>query len=305
LNAPRFEQGPIDRVRAEIVSRIVGSERDPNAIAQRKWLRAIYGAHPCSRPGEGTKESLPGITPSDLRAFHQAIFARDGLHIAVVGDIDANTLRERLDQLFGDLPEQQTLVPVYDVAPKLGQLVEENYDLPQTSLTLAWPGVKPSAPDFYAAVLLNDILGGSYLTSRLYEEVRQKRGLAYHVSSELTLDSLLVTTETRSDCAAQTLSIVRDVVKQMAQQGPTGAELKAAKKHLIGAYAIDQLGSTRSIADRLLDLQIHKADVDYNQRRARSIGRVTLKQVKAAAKKLLSAEPAILVVGPPLGGKDE
>ncbi|WP_245490622.1 pitrilysin family protein, partial [Mesorhizobium sp. M7A.F.Ca.CA.001.10.2.1] len=234
LNAPRFEQGPIDRVRAEIVSRIVGSERDPNAIAQRKWLRAIYGAHPCSRPGEGTKESLPGITPSDLRAFHQAIFARDGLHIAVVGDIDANTLRERLDQLFGDLPEQQTLVPVYDVAPKLGQLVEENYDLPQTSLTLAWPGVKPSAPDFYAAVLLNDILGGSYLTSRLYEEVRQKRGLAYHVSSELTLDSLLVTTETRSDCAAQTLSIVRDVVKQMAQQGPTGAELKAAKKHLIG-----------------------------------------------------------------------
>ncbi|TIT82985.1 MAG: insulinase family protein, partial [Mesorhizobium sp.] len=154
------------------------------------------------------------------RAFHQAIFARDGLHIAVVGDIDANTLRERLDQLFGDLPEQQTLVPVYDVAPKLGQLVEENYDLPQTSLTLAWPGVKPSAPDFYAAVLLNDILGGSYLTSRLYEEVRQKRGLAYHVSSELTLDSLLVTTETRSDCAAQTLSIVRDVVKQMAQQGP-------------------------------------------------------------------------------------
>ncbi|TGQ96379.1 insulinase family protein, partial [Mesorhizobium sp. M4B.F.Ca.ET.200.01.1.1] len=99
-------------------------------------LRAIYGAHPCSRLGEGTKESLPGITPSDLRAFHQAIFARDGLHIAVVGDIDANTLRERLDQLFGDLPEQQTLVPVYDVAPKLGQLVEENYDLPQTSLTL-------------------------------------------------------------------------------------------------------------------------------------------------------------------------
>ncbi|TJX69032.1 MAG: insulinase family protein, partial [Mesorhizobium sp.] len=297
LNAPRFDQGPIDRVRAEIVSGIVGSERDPGAIAQRKWLRAIYGAHPCSRPGEGTKESLAGITPSDLLAFHQAIFARDGLHIAVVGDIDANTLRERLDQLFGDLPEQQTLVPVYDVAPKLGQLVEENYDLPQTSLTLAWPGVKRSAPNFYAAVLMNDILGGSYLTSRLYEEVRQKRGLAYHVSSELTLDKLLVTTETRSDCAAQTLSIVRDVVKQMAQQGPTGAELKAAKKHLIGTYAIDRLGSTSSIADRLLDLQIQNADVDYNQRRARSIGRVTLKQVKAAAKKLLSAEPAILVVG--------
>ncbi|TIS17119.1 MAG: insulinase family protein, partial [Mesorhizobium sp.] len=288
LNAPRFDQAPIDRIRAQMLSGILANERDPNTIAQQRWLRAIYGAHPCSRLGEGTKESLPGITPSDLRAFHQAIFARDGLHIAVVGDIDANTLRERLDQLFGDLPEQQTLVPVYDVAPKLGQLVEENYDLPQTSLTLAWPGVKPSAPDFYAAVLLNDILGGSYLTSRLYEEVRQKRGLAYHVSSELTLDSLLVTTETRSDCAAQTLSIVRDVVKQMAQQGPTGAELKASKKHLIGAYAIDQLGSTRSIADRLLDLQIHKADVDYNQRRARSIGRVTLKQVKAAAKKLLS-----------------
>ncbi|TIS09157.1 MAG: insulinase family protein, partial [Mesorhizobium sp.] len=289
LNAPRFDQGPIDRVRDEIVSDIVGSERDPDAIAQRKWLRAIYGTHPFSRPGEGTKESLAGITPSDLLAFHKAIFARDGLHIAVVGDIDANTLRERLDQLFGDLPEQQTLAPVADVVPKLGQLVEENCDLPQTSLRLAWPGVKRSAPDHFATVLMNDILGGSGMTSRLFEEVREKRGLAYHVSSELTLDKLLVTTETRSDCAAQTLSIVRDVVKQMAQQGPTGAELKAAKKHLIGTYAIDRLGSTSSIADRLLDLQIHKADVDYNQRRARSIGRVTLKQVKAAAKKLLSA----------------
>ncbi|WP_348631807.1 pitrilysin family protein [Mesorhizobium sp. M4B.F.Ca.ET.172.01.1.1] len=132
LNAPRFDQGPIDRVRAEIVSDIVGSERDPDAIAQRKWLRAIYGTHPFSRPGEGTKESLAGITPSDLLAFHKAIFARDGLHIAVVGDIDANTLRERLDQLFGDLPEQQTLAPVADVVPKLGQLVEENCDRPQS-----------------------------------------------------------------------------------------------------------------------------------------------------------------------------
>jgi len=307
VNKPRFDQTPLDRVRAQVLSGIIANERDPNAIAQRKWLSAIYGEHPYSRPDEGTRQSIAAITPQDLGAFHKASFARDGLHVAVVGDIDAATLKRKLDQLFGDLPEKQALSPIADTQPKLGQQLEVDYDLPQTSLQLAYPGVKRSAPDFFAAVLMNDILGGGTFTSRLYDEVREKRGLAYGVDSNLIdhehSNALVITTATRSDRAAETLALVRKVVKELAEQGPTAAELEAAKKYMIGAYAINNLDSSGSIAATLLELQLDNLGIDYLQRRAALINAVTISDVKAAAKKLLSPDPAIMVVGPPLGSK--
>ncbi|RUW26198.1 insulinase family protein [Mesorhizobium sp. M4B.F.Ca.ET.215.01.1.1] len=312
VNKPRFDQAPLDRVRAQVLAGIVANERDPNAIAQRKWLRAIYGEHPYSRPDEGTRESIAAIAPADLGAFHRASFARDGLHVAVVGDIDAASLKRKLDQLFGDLPQRQALAAIADTQPKLGQQVEVDYDLPQTSLQFAYPGVKRSAPDFFAAVLMNEILGGGTFTSRLYDEVREKRGLAYGVDSNLVdhqhSNALIITTATRSDRASETLAIVRDVVKTLAEQGPTEAELDAAKKYMIGAYAINNLDSSGSIAATLVELQLDRLGIDYLQRRAGLINAVTLDDVKAAAKKLLSPAPAIMVVGPPLakaagGGK--
>ncbi|MDX8510156.1 M16 family metallopeptidase [Mesorhizobium captivum] len=304
VNSPRFDQAPIDRIRAQVLSGILANERDPDTIAQQRWLRAIYGGHPYARPDQGTKESLATITAADIKAFHKANFARGGLHVAVVGDIDAATLSGKLDEVFGDLPDKQMLAPVADIAPKLGQQLEVNYDLPQTSLQLAWPGVKRSDPDFYAAVLMNEILGGSTFTSRLYEEVREKRGLAYGVSSDLVdhehSNALLVTTATRSDRAAETLSIVRQVVKEMAQNGPTAEELAATKKYTIGAYAINNLDSSSSIASTLVELQLDNLGIDYIKRRAALIDAVTLEDVKAAARKLLSADPAVMVIGPPL-----
>jgi len=309
VNKPRFDQAPIDRIRSQILAGIIAGENDPGTIAQTKWAEAIYGTHPYSRSDQGTKQSLAAITPDDLKAFHRANFARDGLHVAVVGDIDAETLKQKLDELFGDLPEKQTLNPVADIEPKLGQQLEVNYDLPQTSLQLAYPGVKRDAPDFFASVLMNEILGGGTFTSRLFEEVREKRGLAYSVSSNLIdqkhAESLLVTTATRSDRAAETLGVVREVVKRMAEVGPTEEELEATKKYMVGAYAINNLDSSSAIAATLVELQLDKLGIDYMQRRGALINGVTLDQVKAAAKKLLSTEPAIMVVGPKLalGGK--
>ena len=305
ITQPRFDQAPIDRIRAQILSGIIAGENDPDTIAQTKWAEAIYGTHPYARSDQGTRQSIATITPDDLRAFHKANFARNGLHVAVVGAIDAETLKQKLDMLFGDLPEKQMLKPVADIDPKLAQHVEVNYALPQTSLQLAYPGVKRSAPDFFAAALMNEILGGGTFTSRLFSEVREKRGLAYSVNSSLInqdhANALIISTGTRSDRAAQTLGIVRDVVKRMAEEGPTEAELEATKKYMIGAYAINNLDSSSSIASTLVQLQVDKLGIDYMQRRAAYINGVTLDQVKAVAKKLLSADPTIMVVGPKLG----
>jgi zinc protease len=305
VTQPRFDQAPIDRIRAQILSGIIAGENDPDTIAQTKWAEAIYSNHPYARSDQGTRQSIATITPDDLRAFHKANFARGGLHVAVVGAIDAETLKQKLDLLFGDLPEKQLLRPVADIDPKLAQHVEVNYALPQTSLQLAYPGVKRDAPDFFAAALMNEILGGGTFTSRLFSEVREKRGLAYSVNSSLInqehANALIITTATRSDRAAQTLGIVRDVVKRMAEEGPTAEELAATKKYMIGAYAINNLNSSSAIAATLVELQIDKLGIDYMQRRTAYINGVTLDQVKAAAKKLLSTEPAIMVVGPKLG----
>ncbi len=255
VNEPRFDQAPIDRIRAQILSGIIANENDPDTVAQSKWARAVYGDHPYSRSDQGTRQSVAAITQDDLKALHKTVFARSGLHIAVVGAIDAETLKKKLDMVFGDLPEKQALAPVADVEPKLAQHLEVNYDLPQTSLQLAWPGVKRKSADFFPAVLMNEILGGGTFTSRLFQEVREKRGLAYGVNSSLVnqdhADALIVTTGTRSDRAAETLGIVRDVVKQLAQDGPTEAELAATKKYLIGAYALSTSGQSSPVGSRL------------------------------------------------------
>ncbi|MGX9120196.1 M16 family metallopeptidase [Mesorhizobium sp. BHbsci] len=304
VNEPRFDRAPIDRIRSQILSGIIANENDPDTVAENQWARAVYGDHPYSRSDQGTRQSIDAITRADLQAMHKAVFARGGLHVAVVGAIDAETLKKKLDMVFGDLPQNQALAPVADVAPTLAQRVEVNYDLPQTSLQLAWPGVKRKAADFFPAVLMNEILGGGTFTSRLFQEVREKRGLAYSVNSSLVnqdhADALVVTTGTRSDRAAETLGIVRDVVKRLAEDGPTEAELVATKKHLIGAYAINNLDSSSSIAATLVQLQLDGLGIDYMQRRTGLINAVTLDQVKAAAKKLLSTEPTEMVVGPPL-----
>jgi zinc protease len=302
ITAPRFDQAPIDRIRGQIVSGIQSKAKDPETEASRLWLKALYGDHPYARPDDGTEESLKTITADDLRAFHKALFAREQLHVAVVGAIDAETLKRDLDKLFGALPEKPTLTPVADITPKLDQEVRYEYALPQTSLHLAYPGVPRKDADFFPAVVMNHILGGGSFTSRLFREVREKRGLTYGIDSSIMnyehANALTIGTSTRAGKGSETLGIIRDVVKEMAEGGPTEAELAAAKKYLIGAYAINNLNSSSSIASTLVELQIDGLGADYFERRADYINGVTLDQAKAVAKRLLTAEPAVLIVGP-------
>lgn len=302
LLQPRFDQQPIDRIRNQILTGIDAAERDPNAQARKQWMRAIYGEHPYARPDEGTRQSLAAIASDDLRAFRKSQFARGGLHVAVVGAIDAETLKADLDRLFGDLPERQDLKPVERVDLRLGQEIAVTYDLPQTSIQMAFPGIERSDPDFYAAMLMNEILGGGTFTSRLFAEVREKRGLAYSVGSILSnrrySSSLGISTATRSDRASETIRIIRDVVRQMADDGPTAAELEAAKKYLIGAYAINNLNSSGAVASTMVELQLADLGRDYISRRPALLGAVAVDDVTRVARRLLATEPAILLVGP-------
>lgn len=306
VTEPRFDQVPVERIRSQIVAGIVAGARDPDRAAQVAWAQAVYGDHPYARRSEGTEATLAAITLDDLKAQHRRLFARSQLRIGVVGAIDAETLATELDRVFGGLPAEPRLSPVAAANLRLGQEIEVAYDLPQSSLRLAYPGIDREDPQFFAAYLMNEVLGGGTFSSRLFAEVREKRGLAYSVGSSLINNAysagLVISTATRSDRAAETLEVIRREVARMAAEGPTEAELDAAKKYVVGAYAINNLNSSSAIAATLVELQLDELGIDYIDRRAELIEAVTLDEARAAAKRLLSAEPAIMVVGPAAPG---
>ncbi len=302
VTAPRFDQAPLDRIRSQILAGITANSRNPQYLARIAFSEALYGDHPYARRAEGTPETLAALTADDLKAAHRRMFAREKLHIGVVGAIDADTLKKELDRVFGSLPEKAELADVPDVTPKLGQQVRIDYPLPQTSIQLAYPGIERKDPGFFAAYVMNHVLGGGTFSSRLFEEVREKRGLAYGVGSDLAnqrhSSALVMGTGTNSERAAETLSVIRDVVRRMAEEGPTEQELENAKRYIIGSYAINNLDSSGAIANTLVQLQVEELGIDYMNRRADIINAVTREDAAAAAKKLLSTEPAVLILGP-------
>lgn len=303
IQKPRFDQDAIDRIRSQIVAGINASKSDPNTIASQKFAEVVYGKHPYARRDEGTVTSLEAITRDDLLQAHKKLFGKNQLKIGVVGAISAKELAPLLDTLFGNLQDKAELKPVEMASLALGATTSVTYDLPQTSISLVYPGVQRSDKDFFPAYLMNQILGTGF-TSRLYNEVREKRGLAYTVGSGLSnrdySNSLNISTGTRPDRAQQSLDVIRAETERMAKSGVTAEELAAAKSFAIGAYAINNLDSSVAVARTLVGLQEQALGRDYIDRRADLINAVTLDEVKAVAAKLLKADPAILVVGPAL-----
>ncbi|MDK1389262.1 pitrilysin family protein [Sinorhizobium sp. 7-81] len=304
IEQPRFDQEPLDRIRGQIGSGIRSQAKDPETAAEVAWSKAIYGDHPYSRPYEGTEQTLAAVTTSDLRTLHKRLFARGNLSIAVAGAINADTLKRDLDRIFGGLPAEPSLVPIPEAEPKLGQEILTPFYLAQTRLSLTYPGLSHKDAHFFAAYLMNNILGGSVSTSRLWNAVREKRGLAYDIHSILDnrdyASTLVIGTGTRPDRAAEVLSLIRGEVRRMTDEGVSEKELEAAKKEAIGSYAIASLNSLSAITHTLLEIQMEDLGIDYIERRKQLIQAVTVDDVRSAARRLLSTDPAVLILGAPL-----
>ena len=302
INDPRFDEEPVSRIRGQIATGIIASRNDPGELASKAFSETVFKDHPYSRPVEGTVESLKSVTADDLRAFRKKVFARDNLVVGVVGAISPEDLGQKLDQVFGSLPDKADRKTISDVEPVTGKTVAVDLAVPQTVIQMALPGVKRDADDFFPAYLMNHILGGGTFTSRLYTEVREKRGLAYGAGSFLASydDSAVlgIQTATRSDKAAETVEIIRQQLEDMARNGPTADELAKAKTYVIGAYAIRNLDSSLAIASTLVGIQLDDLGIDYIDKREKLIDDVTMDQVKAAARKLLSVDPTVITVGP-------
>jgi zinc protease len=302
LTAPRFDPPEIERMRDQTLSALRRGTQSPNELASLRWWATAFPGHPYSRPVRGTLESVPTITVEDLRTYVRKVFARDGLKIGIVGNIDAAAAGRLVDRIFGGLPEAGGLSPVATAMPQgLGQKIAINLDVPQSVLMIGGAGLPIKDPEFMPAFLLNHVLGGSAFSSRLYKEVREARGLAYSVYSAmmpLAHSALFVSgTATRSDRTAQTLEVMQEEIGKLAQTGPTEDELAKAKSFLAGSYAL-RFDTSTKIAEQLVQIQLEDLGIDYIDRRNSLVGAVTLADVKRVAKRLLNnAGMLITVVG--------
>jgi zinc protease len=305
LTEPRFDPEAVERIRAQIMSRLRRDSVNPNDLANRNWWATAFPGHAYGMPVNGTLESIPRITVDDLKSYARNVLARDTLKIAIVGDIDAATAVALLDRTFGALPQKPKLKLIEPIVPHgMGRRNVVHLDVPQAVVTFGTPGISRNDPDFMAAYIVNHILGGGSFSSRLYREVREKRGLAYGISDVLVwLDHtalLIGSTATRADATGHTIEIIEEEIRRLAAEGPTEQEFIKAKTYLKGSYVLGLDTSTR-IASQLVQIQIDGLGIDYMERRGGLIDAVTLDDAKRVAKRLLDGGLLVTVVGRPEG----
>lgn len=305
LTAPRFDADAVERIRGQLAVILRRESSDPSALAQKAWWSTAFPDHPYGRPEKGTPESIAEIGADDLRSYVRRVFARDTLKVAIVGDINAAEAGAFLDRVFGALPAKAELTPVPQAAPSaLGRRVVVPFDVPQAVVNLGGTGLPRNHPDFVTAYVVNHIFGGGTFTSRLYQEVREKRGYAYGISTFLYpmkhTALMFGWTQVRADRTADSLAVIEHEMRQMAEKGPTAEELDRAKSYLKGSFAL-RFDSSTKIAAQLVQIQIDNLGIDYVEKRNGLIEAVTLEDARRVAKMLYDGRLLITIVGRPTG----
>ena len=306
LNEARFDAKPVERIRRQIIVGLTRDLEQPRTIAGRDWYKTVFGDHPYWHATKGTIAGVEAIGEADLKAFVGRRFARDNLKIAVVGDINAATLGRLLDRTFGALPAQAEKAEVPPATfSAAGGLKVIRRPIPQSTIYFGMPGLKRDDPDWYVAHMMNYVLGGGGQSSRLYEEVREKRGLAYSAYSYLLpydrAGLYIGGTGTQNARVGETLATIRAELERMREGGITEEELADAKTYINGSFPL-RLTSSGRIAGLLLAMQRLGLGLDYLDRRAEIYRAITREDILRVAKRLLRPEKMyVVVVGDPAG----
>ena len=306
LTDPRFDEEAIERIRAQILTGIASVKNDPGDIARRTFWAANFPDHPYGRRTRGEPESVAAITKTDLITFVHRRLARGDMVIGIAGDISAADLAPLLDSTFGNLPERAEAFTIAPGSPAaLGEVIVVEQDVPQSTIIFGQRGLSRDDPDYYAAYVLNHVLGGGSFTSRLYQEVREKRGLAYSVYSYLLpLDHAamwLGGAATENSAVGQSIEVIRAEWARMRDDSITQEQLAAARDNITGSFAL-RFSNTAAIAGLLVAIQRQDLGIEYLNERNQFFEAVTLDDVNRIAKKLLDPKTlTIVVVGKPDG----
>lgn len=305
LVAPSFDESALERVRQQVLTGIRSSQTDPNDIASRAFAAQVYGEHPYATEYEGTAESVAGLTRDDIVTAHQNALTLDRVYVSAVGDISADELGALLDTLLTGLPETGPELPGDATLSFDGETTVVPFETPQSVALFAQPGMERDDPDYFAAYILNQILGGSGFDSRLMTEVREKRGLTYGIGTYLVprdhAELWVGQVASANDKVADAISVVRDEWTKLATQGVTDEELDQAKTYLTGAYPL-RFDSNAAIARILVGMQMDDLPISYVETRNDKMNAVTLEQINRVASELMQPDAlTFTVVGQPAG----
>ena len=307
LTAPHFDAEAIDRVRAQSLTNLALAANEATTLALNRWYAEAFAGSAYGRPINGTPESVASLTRDDVKSQYARPFAKDVLKVVIVGDIDRRAAAEALDSIFGGLPETAQLTDVGSVEPRpLPAPVVIDKDFPLATAIFGLASLRGDHPDFPALQVLNHIIGSGGFDSRLMEEVRVKRGLAYSIKTSLIRDSMtslvLGGFSTKNENMGAVLGVLRDVLAGMARDGPTPSQFENAKRYLMGSFLLD-FDTSAKVASSLLRLWLDGEGTDYLLTRNQKIDRVTLSDAKRVAGEVLEIDRLIVtIVGRPKFG---
>jgi zinc protease len=308
VTEPRFDADAVERVRNQIVTGLRSRQQRPDRLAGQSWRQLAYGDSPYANDPDGTEASLAAITPDDLHGWAKAGLARDNLIIGVTGDITKPALAAALQRVFGPLPATSTLPKISSpTVNAAAQLVVTPLQQPQSAVMFGQQGYGRDNPDWIAATIVNRVLGGGGFTSRLTQQVREKRGLTYGISTFMVpyrgTGALMGFTQLAGANVAPAVAVIRDVWRDVADNGITQAELDDAKTYLMGNFPL-QVATTDDMASYLVSMQLFNLGIDYMDRREELIGGVTLEQANRVAHALLQPDTLLFAIAGPAPGVD-
>ena len=308
LAEPSFPPDVWLRERERLKASLREANTRPATLAGRAFAKAVYGEHPYGY--EMTEETLARIEVDDMQTLHARRVLPCHAKVSIVGAVTRAQADALVSQLLARLPPAATgaacptLPAVAEVAP-LGAAVETRipFQSAQAHVLIGQPGYKRSDPDFFPLLVGNYILGGGGFVSRLTAEVREKRGLSYSVysyfSPGLHAGAFTLGLQTRPDQADQAVQVSREVVARFVAQGPTVAELQAAKDNLIGGFAL-RIDSNRKLLDNVANIAWNNLPLDYLDHWTEQVGRITRDDIRAAFARKLQPEKMVTVI---VGGK--
>lgn len=291
------------RDRQRSIAQLKEAYTRPSYQASRAFSAAVYGGHPYGH--QITEDTLARVNVAEMRTFHAAYVTPCNARVSVVGALTRAQADAVVTGLLARLPKADCaaappLAPVAEVASlERAQEIRIPFDAAQAHVLIGQPGIKRNDPDFFALTLGNYILGGGGFVSRLTDEVREKRGLSYSVSSYFSpgrhAGAFTIGLQTRPDQAAQATGVVREVLAKFVAEGPTQAELQAAKDNLIGGFPL-LIDSNAKLLGNLSNIAWNDLPLDYLDTWTARIARVSAADVRDAFARKLQPEKMVTVI---------